>query len=174
MTDGQGVKRVWNEDGTIQLEHELISEIAARGRVFDDRGKAREVFLWKGKPVSKKKFMERMAQEQGGADDRPIVGGVAIMSEAEREAIQEEIEEIDADFVRMLHAIERIDPAQAAADPEATAGVLEATAHIVAIDPRLTPKVVQAFRTAGFSEEFIAQHFGGSLQDRRRKKSKRP
>jgi hypothetical protein len=66
MTDGRGVKRVWNEDGTIQLEHEQISEIAARGRVFDDRGKAREVFLWKGKPVSKNKFMERLSQEQGG------------------------------------------------------------------------------------------------------------
>ena len=145
----------------------------------------REVFLWKGKPVSKKKFMERMAQEQegqmpSGGQDSPSCSlpsrsaGVTIMNEAEPEAIKEEIEEIDADFVRMLHAIELIDPAKAAADPEATAGVLEATAHIVAIDPRLTPKVVQAFRTAGFSEEFIAQHFGGNLQDRRRKKSKRP
>ena len=78
----------------------------------------------------------------------------------------------------MLHAIERIRSNATAASSRSGSdgwGVLEATAHIVAIDPRLTPrKWFQPFRTAGFSEEFIAQHFGGNLQDRRRKKSKRP
>jgi hypothetical protein len=64
MTHGRGVKRVWNDDGTVQLEHEQISQSAARGKVYDDRGKAREVFLWNGKPVSKKKFMERLSREQ--------------------------------------------------------------------------------------------------------------
>ena len=60
------------------------------------------------------------------------------------------------------------------AERGAMAELLRATAHLLRIDPGLTAKVVQAYRTAGFSEELIARHFGGDSQDRRRKKRKRP
>ncbi len=29
-------------------------------KVWDDRGKAREVFLWNGRPISKNKFLEKL------------------------------------------------------------------------------------------------------------------
>jgi hypothetical protein len=66
MTDGRGVQREWNEDGTMLMEHEHFSEGTMRGKVFDDLGKAHEVFMWKGKRISKKKFMELISREQGG------------------------------------------------------------------------------------------------------------
>ena len=97
MTDGRGVTREWDEDGTLVLEHEQISESASRSKVFDDLGKAHEVFLWNGKRVSKKKFVERWGQpEEGqmlcGGQDSPSIfppsrsgeRGVTIMNEAER------------------------------------------------------------------------------------------
>jgi hypothetical protein len=48
------------------LEHEQISESTCRSKVFDDLGKAHEVFLWNGKQASKKKFLERLARPQEG------------------------------------------------------------------------------------------------------------
>ena len=51
------------------------------------------------------------------------------------------------------------------AERGAMAELLRATAHLLQIDPGLTAKVVQAYRTAGFSEELIARHFGGDSQD---------
>jgi antitoxin component YwqK of YwqJK toxin-antitoxin module len=62
MSEGKGIERVWNEDGTLQQEVEFISVNASRGKVYDDLGKGWEVFLWNGKPVSKKKFMERLSR----------------------------------------------------------------------------------------------------------------
>ena len=66
MTNGCGVKRTWSEDGSPATEFERVSEHAARGKVWDDLGKAREVFLWNGKPISKMKFHERLATEANG------------------------------------------------------------------------------------------------------------
>jgi len=60
MKMGWGVRHRWNEDGTPKSEMEKLSENAIRGKVWDDLGKAREVFLWNGKPVSKKKFLEKL------------------------------------------------------------------------------------------------------------------
>jgi hypothetical protein len=62
MSEGRGVKRIWNEDGSLQLEHEQVSENAARGKVWDDLGNARETFLWKGKPVSKARWLKRVEE----------------------------------------------------------------------------------------------------------------
>ncbi len=66
MTDGRGVQREWNENGTISMETEVFSEGTLRIKVFDDLGKAHESFMWNGKQISKKKFMERISPEQGG------------------------------------------------------------------------------------------------------------
>jgi antitoxin component YwqK of YwqJK toxin-antitoxin module len=63
MTEGKGIELTWSADGTLELEFEFISESAARGKVYDDLGKAHEVFLWNGKPVSKRKFLDRLAKE---------------------------------------------------------------------------------------------------------------
>ncbi len=60
MTDGRGVQREWNEDGTISMETEIFSEGTLRVKVFDDLGKAIESFMWNGKQISKKKFRERI------------------------------------------------------------------------------------------------------------------
>jgi antitoxin component YwqK of YwqJK toxin-antitoxin module len=60
MKMGWGVERRWNEDGTPKNEMEKLSESATRGKIWDDLGKAREVYLWNGKPVSKKKCLEKL------------------------------------------------------------------------------------------------------------------
>jgi hypothetical protein len=62
IREGRGVKRVWNEDGSPQTEFEQIAEHAARGKVWDDLGKAREVFLWKGKPISKVRWLKKLEE----------------------------------------------------------------------------------------------------------------
>ena len=63
MKMGQGVRRQWNENGSPSLEMEQVTSNAIKGRVWDDLGKAWEVFLWNGKPIAKKKFYERVARE---------------------------------------------------------------------------------------------------------------
>lgn len=63
MTHGRGVEFTWNEDGSLQLEFEQLSESAARGVVYDDLGKPHHTFLWNGKSISKKKFFERLIKE---------------------------------------------------------------------------------------------------------------
>lgn len=65
MTQGWGVERIWNEDGSLQMESEsLLKEPdAMRATVYDDLGKAHRVFLWNGRSVSKRKFYERLARE---------------------------------------------------------------------------------------------------------------
>ena len=62
MEMGTGVVREWNEDGSLLLEMEHLSKSAARGRVYDDLGKALEVYLWNGKPISKTKFYNKLSQ----------------------------------------------------------------------------------------------------------------
>jgi len=62
MKKGRGVARKWYEDGSPSLEMENITSNAIRGKVWDDLGKVREVFLWNGKPVSKKKFHKKLAK----------------------------------------------------------------------------------------------------------------
>ena len=64
MKMGRGVERNWNEDGTLKNEMEILTKNAIRGRVWDDLGKIREIFLWNGKPISQKKFGERLAKAQ--------------------------------------------------------------------------------------------------------------
>jgi len=187
MTDGRGVQREWNDDGTISMEHEHFSAGTARVKVFDDLGKAHESFMWNGKRVSKKKFLERLELPQegqmlsGGQDSPscslPSRSGervVTSMNEPEEEAIKEETKEVDPKYLQMLHSIERINGPKLEAERGAMAELLRATAHLLRIEPGLTAKVVQAFRTAGFSEELIARHFGGDSQDRKGKNRKRP
>lgn len=60
MKMGRGIRREWNEDGSLKLEIERVTDNASKGRVWDDKGKAREVFLWNGKSVSKRKFEEKL------------------------------------------------------------------------------------------------------------------
>jgi antitoxin component YwqK of YwqJK toxin-antitoxin module len=64
MKMGRGIQRTWYEDGRPFTEMEFLAENAVKGRVWDDLGKAREVYLWNGKPVSKKKFHEKLARQQ--------------------------------------------------------------------------------------------------------------
>ena len=93
------------------------------------------------------------------------------MNKAERKTYQEEIKAVKVTLTPLLSAIERIDPAKAEADPAAVAGLLGATTRIMnALPHGLNAKVVQAFRKAGFSEEFIAEHFGGYFDGRLPKK----
>jgi hypothetical protein len=93
------------------------------------------------------------------------------MNKAERKAYQEEIKAVDVTLAPLLSAIERIDPAKVEADPESLAGLLGATTSIMNALPRgLNAKVVQAFRKAGFSEDFIAERFGGYFDGRLPKK----
>ncbi len=187
MTDGRGVQREWNEDGTISMEHEHFSEGTARVKVFDDLGKAHESFMWNGKRVSKKKFLERLGLPQegqmpSGGQDSPSCsrpsrsgeGGVTIMNEPEEEAIKEETKEIDPNHIQMLYWLEKIKGPRLEAEPGAMAELLRATRILLRADPRLSAKVIQAYRTAGFSEELIARHFGGDSHDRKGKKRKRP
>jgi antitoxin component YwqK of YwqJK toxin-antitoxin module len=61
---GRGVKREWNDDGTPSLEIEQLTESGTKGKVWDDLGNASEVYLWNGKPVSKKKFFEKLKREE--------------------------------------------------------------------------------------------------------------
>lgn len=65
MTKGWGIERVWNEDGSLQMESELLLKdpMAMRAVVYDDLGKPHIVFNWNGKPLSKTKFYERLARE---------------------------------------------------------------------------------------------------------------
>lgn len=62
MKMGNGVRRKWNDDGSPSLEIEELAEGFSRGKVWDDLGRGREVFLRNGKPISKKKFYERLEQ----------------------------------------------------------------------------------------------------------------
>jgi len=72
MVNGRGVELTWNEDGSLSQEHEVIflspSLIATRGKVYDDLGKGHEVYLWNGRRISKKKFLERVAKQQSGEE----------------------------------------------------------------------------------------------------------
>jgi hypothetical protein len=97
------------------------------------------------------------------------------MNKAERKTFQEEIkktyqEEIKAVEVTLapwLSAIERLAPDKAEADPAVLAEILGAATQIMnALPHHLNAKVVQAFRKAGFSEEFIAEHLGGYFSGR--------
>jgi hypothetical protein len=89
------------------------------------------------------------------------------MNKAERRTFQEEIKAVEVTLAPLLSAIERIDPAKAEADPAAVAEFLGATTCIMnALPHGLNAKVVQAFRKAGFSEGFIAGHFGGYFDGR--------
>jgi hypothetical protein len=171
----------------IHATAEQISESAARSRVFDDFGNAHEVFLWNGKQVSKKKFMERLApvherQMPRGGQESPSCslpgpsaeGGVTFMNEAEPEPIEQEPIEIEPEYIRMLRDIELVNGAKLEAEKGAMSELLAAMRHVLRIEPGLKAKVAQDFRTAGFSVQLIARHFGGDSQDRKRKKSKRP
>jgi antitoxin component YwqK of YwqJK toxin-antitoxin module len=60
MVLGKGTEFEWNEDGTLKTQLEQVSENAIKGIVFDELRNPIEVFLWNGKPVSKKKFYERL------------------------------------------------------------------------------------------------------------------
>ena len=106
--------------------------------------------------------METVASSLGcGADHRPIFGGVAIVNQADRKAMREALKGIEEDIRPLLDAIERIDPAKAEADPESMAKLFGLLASCKASAPDgFISKLVQAFRTAGFSEEFITQHYG--------------
>jgi len=63
MKTGKGIMREWNDDGSPSLELENITEGFDRGKVWDHLGKAREMFLRNGKPISKKKFFERLKKD---------------------------------------------------------------------------------------------------------------
>jgi hypothetical protein len=71
MSEGQGIKRIWNENGSLQMEYEQVSANAARGKVWDDLGKARETFLWKGKSLSKSRWLKKI-QEEGEEREETI------------------------------------------------------------------------------------------------------
>jgi antitoxin component YwqK of YwqJK toxin-antitoxin module len=62
MKMGWGIERKWNEDGSPKSELEKVAEGAYRGKIWDDRGKARETFLWNGRPVSKNKFLDKLGR----------------------------------------------------------------------------------------------------------------
>jgi MORN repeat protein len=62
MSEGRGITYVWNEDGSPQTEYEQVSENAARGKVWDDLGRARDVFLWNGKPISKARWTKKVEE----------------------------------------------------------------------------------------------------------------
>lgn len=70
MVNGRGVEREWSEGGSLLREHEIVfltPELSAsRGVVYDDLGKGHEVYLWNGRRISKRKFLERVAKEQSG------------------------------------------------------------------------------------------------------------
>ncbi len=65
LRSGKGIMREWNNDGSLELELEIIAEGCHRGTIYDDRGRARQVFLWNGRPVSKKKFLDKFARHSG-------------------------------------------------------------------------------------------------------------
>ncbi len=62
MREGRGIELVWNEDGSPQTEFEQIAENAAWSKVWDDLGKAREMFLWNGKPISKARWLKKVEE----------------------------------------------------------------------------------------------------------------
>lgn len=58
LVHGVGIIRKWREDGGLESEIELFGEGCARGIDYDEvTGKARETYLWDGKPVNRKKFV---------------------------------------------------------------------------------------------------------------------
>ena len=61
---GFGISRTWNEDGSLVMESNRINEHAETGTVWDDLRKPYHCYLWNGKPISKKKFYERLAREE--------------------------------------------------------------------------------------------------------------
>ncbi len=63
LSAGLGVQRKWNEDGTLSLEVEIVNEGCHRGTVWDDKGRARKVYLWNGRPVSKGRFEAKIAEK---------------------------------------------------------------------------------------------------------------
>lgn len=60
LSNGWGISKKWNDDGSLALELEMIVEGSFRAKMYDDRGRAREGFLWNGRPISKKKFAEKL------------------------------------------------------------------------------------------------------------------
>jgi antitoxin component YwqK of YwqJK toxin-antitoxin module len=63
LSAGLGIQRKWNEDGTLSLEVEIVSEGCHRGTVWDEKGRARKVYLWNGRPVSKGRFEAKIAEK---------------------------------------------------------------------------------------------------------------
>ena len=61
---GRGIEREWNDDGTLAMEIETFLVGCVACKVFDDLGKPHSVFLWNGKPTSRRKFFQRLEAEE--------------------------------------------------------------------------------------------------------------
>jgi hypothetical protein len=63
MKMGRGIERKWDEDGILVSELERLGKNAIWGKVYDDLGNARVIYLWNGKSISEKKFNERLGRQ---------------------------------------------------------------------------------------------------------------
>lgn len=62
MKMGKGIVRKWNEDGVLSTEAEHFGNNTLHVKVYGDpKKKFHKAFLWKDKPVSKKKFYELLS-----------------------------------------------------------------------------------------------------------------
>lgn len=61
MVNGAGTIKRWREDGSLESEMELFTDGCAKAIDYDEEtGRARETYLWDGKPVSRKKFLQKL------------------------------------------------------------------------------------------------------------------
>jgi hypothetical protein len=64
MSHGRGLQIAWYDDGSLRSTYQQISSDACWGATYDDLGKPRKVFLWIGKPISRKRWYERLDEVQ--------------------------------------------------------------------------------------------------------------
>ena len=60
MEKGRGTEYYWNDDGTLLKEIEIVVPNFLRAKIFDDLGKAHEIFMIGDKKISRKRFYERV------------------------------------------------------------------------------------------------------------------
>ena len=65
LYQGLGIMREWYNDGKLKGEVEFFDEELAHGIVYDDLGIGHHSYSFKGSIISKRRFLELLAQIQG-------------------------------------------------------------------------------------------------------------
>ena len=61
MKDGRGIRKEWNEDGSLRAERENVAD-GSWVRTWDDQGEAQMTFVWDGEIVTRREFVEHFSR----------------------------------------------------------------------------------------------------------------